>query len=300
MTSQFDKLFESLITELAPAEMFGDFGSMSSRVSKKVQDLSGKSQHWAPLQKLSPESRDYIIQTIIKNVFTERGNRYTPMADDPEQLKNLVKSAIIKVAKTNPEFKASGKWAVQFLADRLSNKELLGDVKYTTEGGDEIKKDVTQKEVKAALDKALSDTKGQSVWKKSHQDEAPVEPKAVEEEPEEKQDKKEIETVYIKAADLESDDDDLQKAFAKLPSDQEMSWDQVIKKVGTSKAIALLDAGGLSEEEREKEAGEDEFVPALDADDNEGPDLSNFDRVSRMIDPSYSDTRGSGERFWQD
>lgn len=293
MTKDFDQLLEAMLLELAPAEMVDDFETMSSNVSKKIEELPGKSQHLAPLQKLSPDVRAMIIHMIIKNVFTERGNRYTPMADDPEQLKELIKSAITKVAKTNPEFKAKGKWAVQFLADRLANKKLLGNVKYTSEGGEEIKKDVTQKEMNAALNKALADTKGQSVWRKSFQEEAPVEEPKAAKEPEEA--KKEIETVYVKAADLDSDDAELQKAFAKLPDNKEMSWSEVLKKVGMTKGLALMDARGLSEIEREKEVGEDEYVPALDVEDEGSPDLSNFDRI---INPYFSTTKGSYK--WED
>jgi hypothetical protein len=300
MTKEFDALLESMLSEMMPASMMDDFGpgEMTSAVGKKLEELPGKSQHWGPLQKLNSEDRSKIIRAIINNVFTEKGNTYTPMADDRNQLKELIKSAIVKATKDHPEFKAGGKWAVQFLADRLANEELLGKVKYTTEGGEEIKKDVTQKEMNAALNKALADTKGQSVWKKSSQAEEPAaeeevveEPPAAEEEPAED---KQVQTVYVKAADLNSDDSDLQKAFSKLPDDKDMSWEEVIKKIGTSKALALLDVGGLSEEEKELEPGEDEDVPALDAADDEAPDLSNFDK---LINPYYSDTRGSFDRF---
>lgn len=299
MTKNFDALLESMLAEMMPASMMDDFGpgEMTAAVGKKVEELPGKSQHWGPLQKLNSEDRSRIIRAIINNVFTEKENTYTPMADDRNQLKELIKNAIVKATKDHPEFKAGGKWAVQFLADRLANEELLGKVKYTTEGGEEIKKDVTQKEMNAALNKALADTKGQSVWKKSSQlEETPVEEEpAVEEAPEEEAvEDKQVQTVYIKAADLSSDDSDLQKAFNKLPDDAEMSWEEVIKKIGTSKALALLDAGGLSEEEKEIEAGEEEEIPALDAADDEAPDLSNFDR---LINPYYSDTRGSFDRF---
>jgi hypothetical protein len=310
MTKTFDALLESMLAEMMPASMMDDFGpgEMASAVGKKINDLPGKSQHWGPLQKVSAGDRHRIIRAIINNVFTEKGNTYTPMADDKDQLKELIKSAITKATKENPEFKAGGKWAVQFLADRLANEELLGKVKYATEGGKEIKKDVTQKELKAALNAALADTKGQSVWKKSAESELNSQAKkAAKQElvpqaevPEQELEKAEVETVYSKAADLDSDDEELQKAFSKLPENTELSWDQVIKKIGTSKALALLEIGGLTEKAIEKEVGEEEDVPALDELDDEGADLSNFDRVSRMIDPAYSDTRGSGSRFWED
>ena len=235
---------------------------------------------------MSPEDRQKIIRAIISNVFTERDNTYTPMADDKNQLKELIKSAIVQTAKDHPVFKGGGKWAVQFLADRLSNEELLGKVKYTTETGKELKQDVTQKEFKAALNKALEDAPAApSIWKKSSDiEETPKEKAPKEEAP------AEVDMVYVKAADLNSDDPDLQKAFSKLSDNEEMSWQVVIKKIGTSKALALMDAGGLTETAKEREVGEEEDVPALEVDDEDSPELSNFDK---LINPYFGTTKGS-------
>jgi len=157
MTKKFDSLVESVLNEMMPATMLDDLGGMTGRISKKVEELPGKSQHWAPLQKLSPEDRAKVVKAIIQNVFADNDeNTYSTTIDNPDQLKDAIKDAIGSVAEEIPEFKAGGKWAIQFLADRLSNKELLGDVKYTTMGGEEIvDKEVTQKEVKQALRKAL-------------------------------------------------------------------------------------------------------------------------------------------------
>lgn len=297
MTKNFDALLESMLAEMMPASMMNDFGpgEMTSAVSKKVKELPGKSQHWGPIQKLPEEKREKIIRAIIDNVFTEKGNTYTPMADNKEELKALIKSAITKTTAEYPEFKAGGKWAVQFLADRLSNEELLGKVQYTTETGKEIKADVTQKEFKAALNKALEDAPKESVWKKTSQ--AEPEPKAeqTKEETSEAPAEKEVDMVYMKAADLNSDDPELQKAFNKLPDNQEMSWEDVIKKVGTTKGLALMDAGGLTETAKEKEVGEEEDVPALDASEEDDVDLSNFDK---FINPYFSTTKGSYS--WED
>ncbi len=292
MTKEFDALLESMLAEMMPASMMDDFGpgEMTSAVYNKVQDLPGKSQHWGPLQKLTGEDRQDIIRAIINQVFNERGNTYTPIVDNKEELKELIKIAIKIVADTNPKFKAGGKWAVQFLADRLANEELLGKVKYTTETGKELKQDVTQKEFKAALDKALEDAPAApSTWKKSSDvEEAPKEKAPKEEAP------AEVDMVYAKAADLNSDDPDLQKAFSKLPDNEEMSWEAVIKKIGTSKALALMDAGGLTETAKEREVGEEEDVPALEIDDEDGPELSNFDKlINPYFDRSSNPFRGS-------
>jgi hypothetical protein len=294
MTKEFDTLLESMLAEMMPASMMDDFGpgEMTRAVATKLHELPGKSQHWGPLQKLSPEDRQKIIRAIINNVFTERDNTYTPMADDKNQLKELIKSAIVQTAKDHPVFKEGGKWAVQFLADRLSNEELLGKVKYTTETGKELKQDVTQKEFKAALNKALEDAPAApSTWKKSSDvEEAPREKASKEEAPEQK----DVDMVYAKAADLNSDDPDLQKAFSKLPDNEEMSWEAVIKKIGTSKALALMDVGGLTETAKEREVGEEEDVPALEIDDEDGPELSNFDKlINPYFDRSSNPFRGS-------
>jgi hypothetical protein len=168
MTKNFDTLLESILSEMMPATSeFGSGTEMGAAVAKKVP--SEKSQHWGPIQKLDDASRQEVINAIIKNVFTDNeNNTYSSVIDTPEELKNAIKDAIKEVASSNPAFAktlGSGKWAVQFLADRLSNKELLGNVKYTTAGGDELKKDVTQKEVKAALNQAVADLQNPEVQK---------------------------------------------------------------------------------------------------------------------------------------
>ena len=59
-----------------------------------------------------------------------------------------------------------------------------------------------------------------------------------------------------------------------------------------TKGLALLDAGGLSEIEKEKETSEEEEVKALEFDDEDDTDLSNFDK---FIDPYFRTTKGSYE-----
>lgn len=159
MTQKFDKLVESILNEMMPATSEYDPSSMGSTVSQKVSELPGKSQHWAALQKLSPEDRSKVVQAIIKKVFADNDeNTYSLSIDNPSDLKEAIKDAIKSVSEEIPEFKIGGKWAIQFLADRLANKELLGNVKYTTMGGEEVAdKEMTQKEVKQALRKALEE-----------------------------------------------------------------------------------------------------------------------------------------------
>lgn len=276
MTKNFDTLLEQMLSEMMPADI-GDmgFGGAVERIKGGVPEGEAKG-HWAPLQKLSAEDRETVLKEIFKEVFSEKENTYAPTVDNAEELHSAIQSAIQKVSGTTG-LKASGKWAAKFLADRLMTL-LKNNVKYTTSVGDEVQKDMTQKEFKQALNKALEEAPAEAPSEK--ETEAPAE------------EEKDIEMVYVKAADLASDDADLQKAFNKLPDDKEMSWEEILKTIGMTKGMALIDVGGLSEIAKEKEASEEEEVKELDIDDEDTADLSNFDRI---IDPYFRTTKGSYE-----
>lgn len=303
MTKSFDTLVESLLSEMMPATSeFGSGVDMGAAVAKKVP--TEKSQHWGPIQKLDVDTRTEIINAIISNVFTDNeNNTYSSVIDTAEELKNAIKDAIKEVASSNPAFAktlGSGKWAVQFLADRLSNKELLGNVKYTTAGGNEsVKQEVTQKEVKAALNKALEKapteaevTSAKAEAKQEASEE--IAPKAA-------SDELETEVVYQKAADLESDDAELQKAFAKIPADKDLSWEQLLKTVGMTKAQALIDAGGLSEITKDVEVAEPEFgekLPDVAGEEQDEYDVdSDFDTSFRRTMSPFASSEKYGEEY---
>ena len=153
MTKRFNALFEQLLSE-APSDI-GDIGLSGAVKHVKGGVPEGEAKgHWAPLQKLSSEDRETVLNAIFKEVFSEKENTYAPTSDSPEELRDAMQSAIQKVSGSTA-LKASGKWSAKFLADRLMTL-LKGKVKYTTsaEGG-ELQKDVTQKEMKHALDSAL-------------------------------------------------------------------------------------------------------------------------------------------------
>ena len=281
MTKEFDTLLEQMLSEMMPADIegMGGLGGAVKQVKSGVPEGEPKG-HWAPLQKLSPEDRDKVLEEIFKEVFSEKENTYAPTVDNPEDLHGAIQSAIQSVSNKTG-LKASGKWAAKFLADRLMTL-LKNNVKYTTSSGVEsLQKEMTQKEFKQALKQAL--------------EEAPAAETATEEPAAEQAPKSDAEMVYMKAADLNSDDADLQKAFNKLPADKEMSWEEVLKSVGMTKGLALIDAGGLTETEKEVEAGEEEYgseQKELELDDEDDADLSKFDR---LIDPYFRTTKGSYE-----
>ena len=279
MTNNFDTLLEQMLSEMMPADIegMGGLGGAVERIKKGVPEGEAKG-HWAPLQKLSPEDRNSVLEQIFKEVFSEKGNTYAPTVDNPEELHGAIQSAIQKISGST-ELKAAAKYASKFLADRMMTL-LKNNVKYTTSSGVEsLQKEMTQKEFKQALKQAL--------------DEAPKSEIAPEAEKEEETDPT-VEKVYTKAADLSSDDADLQKAFSKLSSDKEMSWEEVVKTIKMSPALALLDAGGLIETEKEIESGEEEYGSKhkeLELDDEDDADLSNF---NRFID-TFRTTKGSYE-----
>ena len=285
MTKRFDTLLEQMLSEMMPADISGFEGGMGGAVKHFAGTIpEGEPKgHLAPLQKLSKEDRDTILREIFKEVFSEKENTYSPMTDNQEELHGAIQSAIQKVSGRT-SLKASAKWASKFLADRIMTS-LKNKVQYTTAGGEEaVQKEMTQKEFKQALNKALQEVPESTPAKE--------EEPAAEESPAEETEK-EVNLVYVKAADLNSDDADLQRAFNKLPEDKEMSWEEVIKTIKMSPALALLDAGGLTEIEKEVEAGEEEYGSEhkeLDVDDEDTADLSKFDRI---IDPYFSTTKGS-------
>jgi hypothetical protein len=285
MTKNFDTLLESMLSEMMPASMYDDMGTATSKISKKIEELPGQSQHWGPLQKLSPEIRQQIVKAIIQNVFPDNDeNTYSIAIDNPQQLKSAIVDAVKEVAAGNPEFKANSKWTAKFLADRLSNKDLLGNVKYTTMSGEEtIKKDVTQKEVKRALNKAL--------------EKAPKEaPKEIQvEEPAEEESQAKTEIVFTKNPDVDYEPPaELQKVFDSIPEDKELSWQQVVKLIQTTPALALLDAKGLIETEKDVDEEEQEYGSKLEAPEFDENDIESrgyegkFERAMRDIGGAHT------------
>jgi hypothetical protein len=286
MTEKFDALMEQMINEMMPADIEGmGLGGTVKHVQKGVPEGEAKG-HWAPLQKLSSEDREKVLDEIFKEVFSEKENTYAPTVDNPKELHGAIQTAIQNVSNRTG-LKASGKWAAKFLADRIMTL-LKNNVRYTSAGGEEtIQKEVTQKEFKQALNKALEQA--------PETNEEPKEETA-------KETEENVETVYVKAADLDSDDVDLQKAFNKLPDDKEMSWGEVLKTVGMSRGLALIDAGGLNEmtkeTDKEQEYGSELSAPDFDEDESETRGYeSEFDRTMRDID-SYRTTRSYDSNSW--
>jgi ribosome-binding protein aMBF1 (putative translation factor) len=147
MTKNFDTLLESVLGSLNEAPIAHE--NPEEIVTKAVQTAkaSGKG-HWTPVAKMRDEAAmaDF-IRKVVHRVLPEKNNTYNPDINTKEELK----SETLKAIET--EMKKSG-WAQKFLADRLTNKELLGSVTYELAAGAiNNEAPVTQKEINAALKK---------------------------------------------------------------------------------------------------------------------------------------------------
>ena len=152
MTKSFNRLFETLLVEMMPVEMGVGPDVASSKIKSSAEQSEGKG-HWAPLR--DAEGREEITNAIIAKVFREKGNTYSSDIHDKDQLHSAIQKAIQELAQENGTFKAGGKWASKFLADRIVTT-LKPFLTFTTTSGEVVKKTTaTQKEVKQALNKAL-------------------------------------------------------------------------------------------------------------------------------------------------
>lgn len=210
MTTRFDNLLESLLLELTPGYYEGDYGGLSQHISSNVPPGITKG-HWAPIQKLGEEDRAKVLDTILKDVFTEEDGKLVANADSQQQLHVLVKAAIQKASSSTP-LKAAGNWAAQFLADRIMT--LLRDkINYTTQSGEEISKPATQKDFRKALNTALTkmETKPGEAEDEETEESPSVEPSDdVEEAPQ---------TEEAAELSLSEDEDKVYEAIKKGPAD---------------------------------------------------------------------------------
>lgn len=313
MTSKFDNIYESILNEMMPMS-FDDYGAVKGVIETIVSNIMsarGNSGHWSKAftSKKLKGAPDEALADMVKGMVTdvvhelfpeknEKGIEYTYGPDlTKDNFKRKIGNAIKNSFNTNATYTG-------FLADRFANKDLLGKAKEVLEvvaaagieaasepsskGGiklTEVPKEAkTQKEINKNLRNYLA-SKGQgnkSVWSKTKEEpQAPVETSSPKEETEAVK-----ETVYFKLPGFDSDDSKVQAAYDKLPDNKDMSWAEVVKIVQTSNAIKILEGGGLKEESREREPGEEEEIKDLElGDDDIAPDLNKY---LRDVDQGFS------------
>lgn len=307
MTSKFDTIYESLLSEMMPMS-FDDYGAVEGVIDTIVSNIMaarGNQGHWSKaftskkLKGVPDEQLESVMRSMVTDVvhklFPENKNTYGPDLTK-ENFKEKIQNAIKSSFDVNSTYS-------KFLSDRFANKELLGKAKEVMEvvatagieaagepaakGGIKLtevpKEEKTQTGINKALRKYLA-AKGQtgkSVWSKTKEEPSAAPASQVPELEKES----EAEVVYMKAADLDSMDTNLQAAFKKIPSDKELSYEQIVRLVkttidgkvkGRSLVDGLIAAGGLTEKVKEKEVGEEEEVKDLEIDNEDSPDVDRY------------------------
>jgi hypothetical protein len=317
MISKFDTIYESLLNEMMPMS-FDDYGAVEGVIDVIVGNIMaarGNQGHWSkaftskklkgvPDENLETAMRD-MVTDVVHQLFPENGHTYGPDLT-AENFKEKIQNAIKKSFDVNSTYS-------KFLSDRFANKELLGKAKEvmevvaaagieaaaepSAEGGIKLAEVPKQEKTQTGINKALKRylaAKGQgnkSVWSKTKEQPQSQAPAETNEPEEEKQGTK----VYYKISGFTSEDPKLEDAFSKLP-EEDMTWEQVVKKIGTSRALGLLDANGIKEMFKEREPGEEEEVKDLELGDEDTPDLN---RYLRDIEQGFSGytRKGFGGNF---
>lgn len=263
MTTQFESLLKQYLTELMPAELGISAPAMAKKIAKKAAE-SPMSGHWKAIKKL-PNTEQAIL-SIIQKVFPEKNHTYSSEIDNKEELKAAILDAIQELTQKKG-------YAEKFASDRVTTQTVAEVTFELASNAMDKNTKVTQKEVRQKLNKKL-ETKPTT--------------------------ETENEAVYYRAADLDSEDTALIKAFNKIPEQGNHKWSKIVDKIGEEAAAALKKAGALIEVVGGKEEDDEEQeVPALDVfDDEDDRDIAtNFDR---FIDPYMRDTKGSFSKFHGD
>lgn len=259
MTSKFNCLYKKLLGE-APVSIQGDLKSLASDIIKKAE-ASPMSGHWKGIKRL-PDMKNATLE-ILKLVLpdtnpkTQKPNTYNPDIDNKEELKKAIHNAVEAISQKKG-------YAEKFAGDRVATMVLKKAVFELAQNALSTGNTPTQKEVVQALNKKL-----------------------------EAKPQEETDAFYYKAADLDSEDAALVKAFNKIPEEGTHRWSDIVGKIGEEAATSLKKIGALIEvvgKEEEDSEDEEKEVQALDTFDDDEDISSNFDR---FIDPYTSNTLGS-------
>jgi len=308
MTSKFDTIYESILNEMMPMS-FDDYGAVEGVIGNIVSNImasQGNQGHWSKaftskkLKGVSAHDLEDVLREMVTDVvhklFPDNGNTYGPDLTR-DNFKEKIQNAIKQSFEVNSTYS-------KFLSDRFANKDLLGKAKEVMEvvaaagieaagvpsarGGiklTEVPKEAkTQREINRNLRNYLA-SKGEqgnkSVWTKTSEPPMPrPRAKVVEPDQEEVQGTK----MYFKVKGFTSPDSKLEDAHNQLP-EEDMTWEQVVKKVGTSRAIGLLDNKGIEETFKERKPGEEEEIKDLELGDEDAPDINKY---LSDVEKSYS------------
>ena len=258
MTSKFDSLYEQLLNE-APMGIEGSIEDLASEITKKAE-ASPMSGHWKGLKRL-PDMLNAVLDILKlvlpeKNPKTGKENTYNADIDNKEELKKAIHDSVQEVIQKKG-------YAEKFAGDRVNTMVLAKAAFEVAQNVQSTGNPPTQKQVTQALNKKLQAKPAAEI---------------------------EAEASYYKAADIDSEDDTLVKAFNKLPSEGNLKWSEIVDKVGEEAANSLKKIGAIIEVVggEEEEEDEEKEVPALEFDDEDEFTPSDFDSTVRQIGGAYS------------
>jgi len=301
MTKSFNRLFETLLVEMMPVEMGVGPDVASSKIKSSAEQSEGKG-HWAPLR--DAEGREEITNAIIAKVFREKGNTYSSDIHDKDQLHSAIQKAIQELAQENGTFKAGGKWASKFLADRIVTT-LKPFLTFTTTDGEEVKKQpTTQKEIKQALNKALEKAAKVPV-EKAKEEAAKWNPKSGDSSEDSSEGKFTPTRIDAVLGIVAADDNPLSKteliravaervpAFTITPDRALERATNLVNSMIKNKQLAIDQAGFVTMKEDNGEAGELDIEDETPEDYEAAKDWE-FSRLSRDILGGRTQSRDSG------
>ena len=262
MTKNFDKLFEGLICELSPVD--ADYGAFSTSLKDKIGSAPGRGYLIGTIADALGVTREDVIDKISQKLFDrlfENGRNEANTEEEYREAISTVLKGIVEDLKTeNPDAKIPSAAAIRGYTARIISSIA------------EVTKDFSgmpsKPAVKAAVQQAAEPNK--------------------EESDEEMEETSEVEFVYRKAADCNSDDAALCKVWNKLPSDRDLDWSQVCKYVGMTNANQLIDCGAIVEVEKEVDRDQEGTFDALE----QGAEVGDLDvhKAHREVNPYFDRT----------
>ena len=242
MTSKFDSIYTSLLNEMMPVG--SEFGSFAGGLRSGISSAPGEGYLIGAIAKALNISKEEAVNTIVAGLYDKLfGAEGINPANTEEEYRAAITDALGDIVsdlkRQHPEAKIPGAAAIRGYTARV-----ISSLGTATKDFD---KEATQADLKNAVKAATAQEPNVATKAEA--------PASVED----KGDEEGQDLVYYKAGSFDLDDANLEKKWDKLP-DGNLEWSQVVKTVGTTAALELLDKGALLSTERpESEEGEKDF-----------------------------------------
>jgi len=264
MTNSFDSLYENLISEMMPIDIVPGYSGTGEETEASFPEKAVK-------YSLTPEQTKEVASKVVAKLREMGGHSDKTYKEfQEEDIADVVKE-VAGHSGTN------SKYAARVIHTALKSAGIITDER---DGTKLVKSKPSEDELKEVADTAASD--------EGTEEETVSEP-SVETTEEEN-------LVYYKSADFDVDDAELEKKWNKIPEGN-LEWDQIVKLVGTSSALKLLEKGALlsTEKEEEKEEETDEEgnpreIPTIETDeeDEEGRTIKNPEKLTSNFNRTFS------------